>query len=144
MNGNGSGKVTINGTEKIDTIQAISNSQLILNGNGTGIVNFGTSGFKFANEVLNMFTSNSFVTAFTIGASSTGNLTIFYQRIGNEVTMWIPAKTYTPATDGLWTSGTIPAIITPATNQLLQVSVGIRNNTQLFIMTMKIIQQEQS
>ena len=126
---NGTGNVVM-GTEIIDNVKAKLNTNLTIQGNGTGVVNFGTNGFKFANEALNLFTSNSFTTAFTFGTFSTGNLTIKYQRIGSEVTLKFPAFTGTPASDGIWTSGSIPAIVTPITTQFIRATAALRDGTQ--------------
>lgn len=139
FNPNGTGAVVVNNTDKIDTLQATSNTSLLLSGNGTGVVNFGTSGFKFANEVLKDFTSNTYTTAFTVGAFSTGNLTLKYERLGTEVTIFVPAATGTPAVDGVWTANTaMPTIIRPSNEQQIRASCGIRNGTQRFQLCVKI------
>lgn len=128
ISGNGTGSVVISGTEKVDSIVAkTTNGNLSISGNGTGVVAIGTNGFKFANEAIKDYASNTFVVAFTIGAFSTGNLTLQYERVGRTVTLRIPPATGTPAINGIWTSGAIPTIIRPITEQTVLAGLGISN-----------------
>lgn len=135
---NGTGRVEIIGTEKIDNLKAKTNTPLLLSGNNLSPVSFGTSGFKFVNETLKDYTQNTFGLAFTIGAFTTGFLTVHYERIGKEVTIRVPAALGTPTIDGIWTSGVIPAIITPATTQVVQATIGLRNGSQKIPLALRI------
>lgn len=135
---NGTGRVEITGTEKVDNLKAKTNVPLLLSGNNLAPISFGTSGFKFANETLKDYTQTTFSVAFTIGAFTTGFLTVNYERIGKEVTIRVPAALGTPAIDGIWTSGVIPAIITPATTQVVQATIGLRNGSQKLPLALRI------
>lgn len=129
----GSGKVIINNTqESVGALRSIVNTPLILSGNNTAPVTFGSKGFKFtlSGNVLKDFMSNSFTIQFSIGAFNTGNLTAYYERIGKQVTIRVPSFLGTPSTDGVWTSSNLPPILVPANSQILDVSVGIRNGSQ--------------
>lgn len=122
---NGTGKIIINGSEKVDTLKAITNTNLTLSGNGTGSVLIGSTGLKFANEALTNYDVNTFGVTFSVGAFSIP-ITVKYQLSGKTVTLRFPAATGTPATDGIWTSTTIPVALRPITTQFLSAGIGLR------------------
>lgn len=118
----GSTSVSLTGTKKVNTITAkTTNGNLSLAGNGTGVVAFGSTGLKFANETLKDYEIGVFTSQITCGTFNSGNISVQFERIGKKVTLRVPVVTGTPNISATWSGSNLPASIQPANTQLLNI-----------------------